>query len=171
MWFISKISANKASLKKEEIMSEKLKPEFDAGLDNDLVNHPKHYLAASVSVEYEPIDITRYYSFDIGNAIKYILRAPYKGHEKLDFEKARFYLKDWLDHHTASNNSNNFELNKAETKEDEADLVVAARAYRKSNKYIAKLLSDKYDVWDWEIRECISMVDKRIEELNNSTGV
>lgn len=143
--------------------TEKLKPEFDAGLENDLVNHPKHYLAAKVSVEYEPIDITRYYSFDIGNAIKYILRAPYKGNEKLDWEKARFYLKDWLDHHGLNNN---FELAKADTKEDQANLVVAAKAFRKSNKYIAKLISEKYDVWDWETRECLKMIEKRIEELN-----
>ena len=37
------------------------------------------------------------YDFCIGNAIKYILRAPYKGNEKQDLEKAKWYLdRAWL---------------------------------------------------------------------------
>lgn len=57
----------------------------------DLVNHPKHYTA--VSAQIEPIDILRYAPFDLGNALKYILRAPYKGNALLDYQKALKYLE------------------------------------------------------------------------------
>lgn len=57
----------------------------------DLVNHPKHYTA--VSAQLEPIDVLRYAPFDLGNALKYILRAPYKGNALLDYQKARKYLE------------------------------------------------------------------------------
>ena len=57
----------------------------------DLVNHPKHYTA--VSVQLEPIDVLRYAPFDLGNALKYILRAPNKGNALLDYQKAIQYLK------------------------------------------------------------------------------
>lgn len=57
----------------------------------DLVNHPKHYTA--VSAQIEPIDVLRYAPFDLGNALKYILRAPYKGNALLDYQKALKYLE------------------------------------------------------------------------------
>lgn len=58
---------------------------------SDLVNHPSHYVNASVRLE--PIDVLRYAPFDLGNALKYILRAPYKGNALLDYQKARKYLE------------------------------------------------------------------------------
>lgn len=54
----------------------------------DMVNHPKHYLMYPVEV----IDIVARMNFCLGNAIKYILRAPYKGAEAEDLEKAIWYL-------------------------------------------------------------------------------
>lgn len=57
----------------------------------DLVNHPKHYTA--VSAQLEPIDVLRYAPFDLGNALKYILRAPHKGNALLDYQKALKYLE------------------------------------------------------------------------------
>lgn len=63
----------------------------------DLVNHPEHYQKASIAVIIEPIQLAEMYDFCIGNAIKYILRAPYKGNEKQDLEKAKWYLnRVWL---------------------------------------------------------------------------
>ena len=54
------------------------------------VNHPKHY-----NQGIEPIDIIESWdlNFSLGNAIKYILRAPYKNNELEDLEKAKWYLE------------------------------------------------------------------------------
>ena len=57
---------------------------------NDPVNHPNHYFHPS---GIEVIDITRYESFLRGNILKYVLRAPYKGHELQDLKKAAQYLE------------------------------------------------------------------------------
>ena len=56
----------------------------------DVVNHPKHYKHPS---GIEAIEITRHESFLRGNIIKYVLRAPYKGTELQDLEKAAVYLE------------------------------------------------------------------------------
>lgn len=69
---------------------------------NERVNHPSHYTWLKNLCGIEVIDITRHMDFDLGNAIKYILRAGHKGEEGLtskdkaieDLEKAIFYLKD-----------------------------------------------------------------------------
>lgn len=55
-----------------------------------LVNHPQHYQGNGIEV----IDIIDSFelNFDLGNAIKYILRADKKGNRKQDLEKARWYL-------------------------------------------------------------------------------
>lgn len=58
---------------------------------NDLVHHPQHYTA--VSVQLEPIDVLRHAPFDLGNALKYVLRAPHKGSPLLDYQKALQYLE------------------------------------------------------------------------------
>lgn len=55
----------------------------------DVVNNPKHYLHPS---GIEAIEITRHETFLRGNIIKYVLRAPYKGTELQDLEKAAVYL-------------------------------------------------------------------------------
>ena len=53
------------------------------------VNHPAHYVKGI-----EPIDIIESWdlNFSLGNAIKYILRSPYKGEQIEDLEKARWYI-------------------------------------------------------------------------------
>ena len=53
------------------------------------VNHPSHYVQGI-----EPIDIIESWrlNFSLGNAIKYILRSPYKGKQIEDLEKAMWYL-------------------------------------------------------------------------------
>lgn len=55
----------------------------------DNVNHPQHYL----QYEHEVIELTEKLNFCIGNAAKYILRAPFKGHAVEDLEKARWYIE------------------------------------------------------------------------------
>lgn len=54
------------------------------------VDHPIHYNSHPSGVE--AIVITEHMSFCLGNAIKYIIRAPYKGREIEDLQKAVWYL-------------------------------------------------------------------------------
>jgi hypothetical protein len=59
-----------------------------------MVDHPAHYQGKS----FEVIDIINDYklNFEMGNAIKYILRADKKGNKKQDIEKAMWYLNHEL---------------------------------------------------------------------------
>jgi hypothetical protein len=66
------------------------------------VEHPSHYTWLKDLCGIEVIDITRHMDFDLGNCIKYILRAGHKSEEGMsdkektieDLKKARFYLAD-----------------------------------------------------------------------------
>lgn len=57
------------------------------------VNHPQHY---GGDTAYEAIKVIDAWGLDfvLGNAVKYICRAPHKGTELEDLQKARWYL-DW----------------------------------------------------------------------------
>lgn len=57
----------------------------------DMVNHPQHYSAHGI----EPIDYIESHNlnFNLGNVIKYVSRAPYKGTELQDLKKAKWYLE------------------------------------------------------------------------------
>ena len=58
---------------------------------SNMVEHPQHYQGKN----FEVIDIINDYklNFELGNAIKYILRAEKKGNKKQDLEKAIWYLR------------------------------------------------------------------------------
>ena len=56
----------------------------------DPVNSPTHYKSHPSGIE--PIEITKHESFNIGNAIKYMMRRNFKGRPLEDLKKARFYL-------------------------------------------------------------------------------
>lgn len=68
----------------------------------DRVEHPSHYTWLKDLCGIEVIDITRHMNFNLGNVIKYILRAGHKSEEGLsdkqkhieDLKKALFYIKD-----------------------------------------------------------------------------
>ena len=60
---------------------------------NDPVNHPSHYLKAAIVVE--PIELTALLNACLGQAVNYIVRAPYKDHFVEDLRKAVFYLKKY----------------------------------------------------------------------------
>lgn len=68
---------------------------------NDSVNHPKHYTSLgarchSCNAEIECIEITRHMGFNLGNAIKYLWRANFKGKEIEDLQKAIWYINDLI---------------------------------------------------------------------------
>lgn len=66
------------------------------------VEHPSHYLWLKELCGIEVIDITRHMDFDLGCAVKYLLRAGHKNEEGYsnvdktieDLQKAIWYIKD-----------------------------------------------------------------------------
>jgi hypothetical protein len=56
----------------------------------DPVNHPEHYKIGGV----ETIDFitAKKLNYNLGNVVKYITRADYKGNREEDLAKARWYL-------------------------------------------------------------------------------
>lgn len=64
----------------------------ECGLNDDdlTINKPPHYLINKI----QPIDYidAQHFNFNLGNVIKYISRAPFKGNELEDLKKARWYL-------------------------------------------------------------------------------
>lgn len=69
--------------------------EVGSGEPVDMVNHPPHYTQGGIEV----IDFIEAWDLDYhrGNAIKYILRAPFKGKAAEDIEKAIWYLRRYRD--------------------------------------------------------------------------
>ena len=68
----------------------------------DLINHPKHYIDLAVRCHQcgtgiECIDLTQLMNFCLGNVVKYIWRAPYKGNLLQDLKKAQWYLNREID--------------------------------------------------------------------------
>lgn len=63
----------------------------------DMVNHPQHYSAHGI----EPIDYIESHNlnFNLGNVIKYVSRAPFKGTELQDLKKAKWFLEREIKKH------------------------------------------------------------------------
>lgn len=68
---------------------------------NDVVTHPSHYAWLKDLCGVEPIDICRQFDFNVGNALKYLMRKGKKDgnmtdQEKRieDLQKAAFYIND-----------------------------------------------------------------------------
>lgn len=59
------------------------------------VDHPPHYNAHPSGIE--AIDLCERIGFNLGNAVKYLMRADHKGQRHEDLEKARWYLLRQLD--------------------------------------------------------------------------
>jgi hypothetical protein len=61
----------------------------------DSVNHPEHYKVGGI----ETIDFieAKQLDYHLGNVIKYITRADYKGNKLEDLKKAQWYLNRAVD--------------------------------------------------------------------------
>lgn len=64
-------------------------------MNDDPVNHPKHYTNHPSGVEC--IQVTEYMNFCLGNAVKYIWRADLKEKDIEDLEKAKWYIQREID--------------------------------------------------------------------------
>lgn len=60
-------------------------------MDRSNIDHPKHYNIGTIEVIAAIEDWNL--GFHLGNALKYIARAPYKGREREDLEKALWYVQ------------------------------------------------------------------------------
>lgn len=90
-------------------MGDITKETYDRIKEDENVSHPSHYTWLKDKCGIEVIDITRHLDFDLGNAIKYILRAGRKPiiNKNLsddflraaiqDLKKALFYINDKID--------------------------------------------------------------------------
>ena len=68
-------------------------------MKKETVNHPEHYLGIPARCEKcgEPIEcisVVRHLDFNLGNAMKYIWRADFKGDSIENLEKAIWYIQD-----------------------------------------------------------------------------
>lgn len=72
----------------------------------EMVNHPRHYGGADNPLEV--IKIIDFYklNFNLGNAVKYILRHENKGTPLEDLKKARWYLDYEIKKHENNNQPN-----------------------------------------------------------------
>lgn len=69
---------------------------------DERVCHPSHYTWLKDLCGIEVIDITRHMNFNLGNCIKYVLRAGHKTEQGMtnkekqieDLKKAQFYIND-----------------------------------------------------------------------------
>lgn len=82
------------------------------------INHPEHYKGN----KYEAIDIIDDYQlgFNLGNAVKYILRAGKKGDAAEDLKKAKWYIE-----HEICKLMNEQERKKEKEQVDAADVFFA----------------------------------------------
>ena len=90
-------------------MGDITKETYDKIKEDENVSHPSHYTWLKDKCNIEVIDITRHLDFDLGNAVKYILRAGKKPiiDKELsddfnraaiqDLKKALFYINDKID--------------------------------------------------------------------------
>ena len=62
--------------------------------NEDVINHPSHYTRGKIEV----IDFIedQQLPYHLGNVIKYIARAGYKGDKLEDLKKARWYLDRYI---------------------------------------------------------------------------
>jgi hypothetical protein len=72
------------------------KPKEKADDEIDMVNHPPHYQHGI-----EPIEFIESHNlnFNLGSAVKYIARAPYKGKELEDLKKAKWFIEREIKRH------------------------------------------------------------------------
>lgn len=77
-----------------QTITEKITQTFAEPKKEDVINHPSHYTRGKIEV----IDFIedQHLPYHLGNVIKYIARAGYKGDKLEDLKKARWYLDRYI---------------------------------------------------------------------------
>lgn len=73
---------------------------------SDAVNHPPHYTDHPSGVEC--IQIVEVFSFNVGNAVKYLWRAGLKGDRIEDLKKAAWYINREIERLTKETSSERY---------------------------------------------------------------
>lgn len=86
----SKPATNKATIKEEKVVT----PAKLSNIEHDVVNHPSHYTRGNIEV----IDFIedQQLPYHLGNVVKYVARAGYKGDKVEDLKKAQWYLNRYI---------------------------------------------------------------------------
>lgn len=86
----AKPATNKVTIKEEkEVTSAKV-----SNIEHDVVNHPSHYTRGNIEV----IDFIedQQLPYHLGNVVKYVARAGFKGDKVEDLKKAQWYLNRYI---------------------------------------------------------------------------
>lgn len=111
---------------------------------SDKVNHPSHYTWLKKLCGIEVIDITRHMCFNLGNVVKYVLRAGHKSEEGYsdfdkeieDLKKAKWYLEDEIKLRSGEDTSD-----QARIKDLQAEIDAQEEAISELNNIIRELKS------------------------------
>ena len=98
----AKLIAKEVAKVQESVSSDYIDVIAGMMMKDEKVSHPSHYTWLKELCGVEVIDITRHLDFDMGNALKYLLRAGKKSEEGYsdkekeieDLKKAVFYIQD-----------------------------------------------------------------------------
>lgn len=92
---ITKHMEAKPATSKATIMEEKVvTPAKVSNIEHDAVNHPTHYTRGNIEV----IDFIedQQLPYHLGNVVKYVARAGFKGDKVEDLKKAQWYLNRYI---------------------------------------------------------------------------
>lgn len=86
----AKPATNKATIKEEKVVT----PAKLSNIEHDVVNHPSHYTRGNIEV----IDFIedQQLPYHLGNVVKYVARAGFKGDKVEDLKKAQWYLNRYI---------------------------------------------------------------------------
>ena len=122
----------------------------------DNVNNPSHYLQAAITVE--PIELTARLDACLGQAVNYIVRAPYKGNQVEDLQKAIFYLRKY---------QSLLKFRNASTDIGETCFVLGSLfANQSKNDHVREILSCLFCtscIWNDEINAAIRAIEQWIK--------
>lgn len=114
----------------------------------DMINHPTHYTQAGVMLE--PIDVLRYAPFDLGNCLKYLLRAGHKDNALQDLEKAGVYIEWALDSYRRNPEPYQTFLN------EYGSLLVKFDVFHR--------LVDRYDFWEFA-KALVQLIEEKKDDF------
>ena len=129
----------------------------------DKVNHPSHYTWLKNLCGIEVIDITRHMGFNLGNVVKYVLRAGHKSEkgysnfdkEIEDLQKAKWYLEDEI------------KLRSGKDISDQAQIHALKEEIALNEQTIAELTDTIYHLKNKPIVGEVKLTIKEIQALYN----
>jgi hypothetical protein len=128
------------------------------------VNHPVHYNQHAV----EAIEIIENFNFCLGNAIKYIIRYPYKEGSQ-DLNKALWYLERQV-------NSSSLRVITTPEKKllDNIKLLIHSEGNKDLKIVYQNIFSYQFEGGHpkviWESIEILRKLEKKVRERENQTG-